>query len=96
MKFFKINRTSILAGVLVVLAVYAYFNFFGGKAGSAPTTTPSPVSQDLLLSLTTLSMIQLNPDIFTDPVFLSLSDFGVQIPPEVVGRRNPFAPVGRQ
>ena len=31
----------------------------------------------------------------TDPVFASLTDFGVTIPPQNAGRRNPFAPVGK-
>ncbi len=101
MSFFKKNKLTILIGVLLLLGVYAYFNLFGGDDEGVPVVTSSggeeaPVSQDLLISLTTLNIITLNEAIFQNEIFLSLSDFGVQIPEEVVGRRNPFAPVGSQ
>jgi hypothetical protein len=52
----------------------------------------SRISRDLIVTLSNLNTIRLDDSIFTDPVFLSLSDFGVQIPLQPVGRRNPFAP----
>lgn len=90
----------LLVGIMAILGVYAYFTIFKGDDAGAPVVTSSgtdsPVSQDLLLSLTTLNVIALDEAIFQNEIFLSLSDFGVQIPEEVVGRRNPFAPVGSQ
>lgn len=55
-------------------------------------TVESPVTQELLATLANLRKIELNKSIFTDPVFISLNDFGVVIPKEPLGRRNPFLP----
>lgn len=57
--------------------------------------TTSPVSQEILATLGNLRTIKLDNSIFSDPLFISLSDFGVNIPPAAAGRRNPFAPVGQ-
>ncbi len=61
---------------------------------STGDSSSSPASQKLLTSLTSLSTITLDSSIFTDPVFVSLTNFGVVIPPENVGRHNPFASFG--
>ena len=52
------------------------------------------VGQDLLAALALLRTIQLDTSIFSDPIFESLSDWGKTIPPQPIGRRNPFAPLG--
>lgn len=78
----------------MLLGALVYFMFFAGP-GEAPAlvqSTTNNVSRDLVVTLSNLSTIRLDDSIFTDPVFLSLSDFGVQIPLQNVGRRNPFAP----
>ncbi len=82
--------------LLVVLATGYYF-FFAGSGSTAeltPTSPTSPLSQEILVTLSQLHTIQLDPAIFEDAVFASLTDFGVTIPPQQAGRRNPFAPVG--
>lgn len=87
----------LVLGCLAALVVaYAYLTFFSNK-GTPPdlVTTDdqtSSVSQGLLVTLSNLHTIRLDATIFTNPVFLSLNDFGVTIPPENVGRPNPFAP----
>lgn len=100
-QFIKGNKILILGGICVIAAAFYYFNFLkGGEEApvvtSAADSANSPVTQDLLITLTSLKIIALDDKIFKDPVFISLSDFGVQIPPETVGRRNPFAPIGSQ
>lgn len=86
-----------IAGVVVVaLGYYGY-----SSDSSAPLLTnsgegTSPMSQEILTTLGQLHTIKLDPAVFTDPVFVSLTDFGVTIPPQQAGRRNPFAPVGQQ
>lgn len=90
------------------LAVGAFL-VLGGSAG-APAVSSSPatpylsvapgvqadviVGQDLLAALALLKTIQLDTSVFADPIFKSLSDWGKTIPPQPVGRRNPFAPLG--
>lgn len=91
-----INKNKTLLGGLLAASalVWVYFTFFsGGEAPLLSESQPSsPVSQELLVTLSNLRTIRLDETIFEDPVFISLSDFGVVIPPEAVGRRNPFAP----
>lgn len=97
MLHFITNNKMMVGGVLGAgLLVWAYFMFFGGGTGEllVASSSPSPVSQDLLVTLSNLRTIALDETIFSDPVFMSLSDFGVVIPPEAIGRRNPFAPLG--
>lgn len=95
MQFIKDNKKYILFIVLAALGYWAYTLYSGGSAPEELLSSgeESPISQDLLVTLSSLHTIRLDAGIFTDPVFVSLSDFGVQIPAEAVGRRNPFAPL---
>ena len=99
MQFINANRT-LIAGVFGAgLLVWGYFMFFAGDSSgpllsSSSGSTVSPVTQELLVTLSNLRTIRLDETIFTNSVFESLSDFGVVIPPEAIGRRNPFAPLG--
>lgn len=97
MEFLK-NNMVLLGGVFAVGGlVWIYFVFFSGGSSEellSQGEVASPVSQELLVTLSNLRTIKLDETVFEDPVFMSLSDFGVTIPPEPVGRRNPFAPVG--
>lgn len=85
------------AGVLVAVFAIFYYAFFAGGSAPAPavtsTSASTPVSQKLVVMLTSLNTIELNSAVFKDPVFQSLADFGVVIPQQQVGRRNPFAPL---
>ncbi len=93
-----IKKNMVLIGVLVVAAGLLYYFFT--SSGETPLLTSSddgtsPVSQEILVTLGNLRTIKLDNSIFSDPLFVSLSDFGVSIPPAAAGRRNPFAPVGQ-
>ncbi len=95
MDFLKQNKLAILVGVLLLAGLFVYMNFFTAPAQDALTTssTDTALSQDLLVTLQNLHTIKLDNGIFSDPAFQSLTDFGVTIPAEEVGRRNPFAPL---
>jgi hypothetical protein len=93
MQFFKNNKSSIGVIVIVGLLIYVYFSYFRSSTEQLISSTPtSDSTSKLLVALASLHTITLDNSIFTDPVFLSLSDFGIQIDPQNVGRRNPFAP----
>ena len=94
MDFLKQNKVAVLAGVIVILLGYVYFTYFASSTAPILTSSDQSVtlSQNLLVTLQNLHTIKLDSSIFSDPAFLSLSDFGVTIPTENVGRRNPFAP----
>jgi hypothetical protein len=95
MQFLKDNKLYIGLILLAVAGIWAYMNFFAGPASSATVTadTQSPLSQDVLATLSSLHTIKLDTTIFSDPLFTSLTDYGVAIPPQKAGRRNPFAPL---
>jgi hypothetical protein len=100
MDFIKKNMILVLGILGIILALVVYLNFFSGSASDAllasTADNTSPVSQDLLVTLSNLHTIRLDNSIFSDPLFQSLTSFGVELPPENVGRRNPFLPVGSQ
>ena len=93
-----LKNKQVVGGLIVVL-VLALGYYIWTSQSSTPLLTDSsaqvsPGSQEILQTLGQLHTIKLDPALFTDPVFVSLSDFGVTIPPQNAGRRNPFAPVG--
>ena|SRR3989344_5246073 len=95
-----ITQNKLLTGgvCMVVLALLYYFFFSGSSVPPLSTaeSADSPVTQSLLVTLSNLHTIKLDGSIFKDPAFVSLTDFGVVIPPQNVGRRNPFAPLSAQ
>ncbi len=94
--FIKQNKLLSGAAVLGLGVLLYYFVFAASSTDSLLTETDvtgaSPVTQELLVTLSNLRSIELNDAIFRDPIFMSLSDFGVVIPQEPIGRRNPFLP----
>jgi len=93
-----LKNKFVVGGVGAVLVLTLAYYLWTSAENSALLTTndgTSPLSQEILLTLGQLHTIRLDPAIFTDPVFASLTDFGVTIPPQNAGRRNPFAPVGK-
>ena len=83
-----------MALIVAGLGYYVYSSSDSGALLTSSGGETSPVSQEILNTLGQLRVIKLDPGLFTDPVFVSLADFGVTIPPQQAGRRNPFAPVG--
>ena len=93
-----LKNKFVIGGIgAVLLLTLVYYVWTSAENGALLTTNDgtSPLSQEILLTLGQLHTIRLDPAIFTDPVFASLTDFGVTIPPQNAGRRNPFAPVGK-
>lgn len=90
-----ILKNKILLGLLVATSVGALL-YWWSSTSSSPVLTQedsSPLSTDFLATLGNLTTIELNESIFTDETFRTLTDFGVTIPPQATGRRNPFAPI---
>lgn len=101
MQIFEHIDKRVAVGFGVVLLVIIGWLFY--RMGST-NTTEGPISEvrvspldatlgrELLAALATLKSTKLDTSIFDDPVFMSLTDFGVEISAQPVGRRNPFAP----
>lgn len=98
-EFFKQYKGTLVIALLIGAAFFAYQSFFvdtqtddfsvstGGVPGSV-------VGQEVVALLAELESITLDISIFSDPSFVSLYNFGQVVNPEVVGRSNPFAPIG--
>ena len=98
MDFLKQNKVTVVGVVALAACALIYFMYFSGDGSSATLSTTSEastVTQNLLVQLQNLNTIKLDQSIFNNPVFLSLTDYGVQIPAEPIGRDNPFAPIAK-
>ncbi len=103
MDFIKKNLKNILLFGGILAAFYAGYSYLSSSKAPVPTTAlvasgpGAPVGggtgADLLALLLDLRSLRLDGAVFSDPVFQSLKNFGVTIPPETVGRPNPFAPL---
>lgn len=88
-------------GFLVIFVLIVGFFFYWLSTTSVEDEGPlsvipiSPLDaslgRELLSALAKLESTKLDTTIFDDPVFASLTDFGVEIASQPVGRRNPFA-----
>lgn len=90
---------KILIAVIVLAVIFAAYRIFFAKEPEAPlsseTTTGLPVEDgDLLSLLLQLKSLKLSDELLADPTFVTLQDFTVNLAPEPVGRRNPFAAIG--
>jgi hypothetical protein len=94
MDFLKKNMIPIAAGVLLLVGIYVYMTYFSSPTSATLTASDASatLSQNLLVTLQNLHTIKLDNSIFSEPAFQSLTDFGVVIPAEAIGRRNPFLP----
>lgn len=100
---FKQNKILFLV-VGVVIAGFVWYGLSGtssSQSGDLLSTTgnsttggeTSAAERELLNTLLTLRTIRLEGQIFNDPAFRSLRDFGTEIVAEPIGRENPFAPL---
>lgn len=98
MKMPKFSKNTVLIIAILIVIVAGYFTFKSGKKEQAASTIiPSKpfVGQELVIELNRLKALQnLNTAIFSDPVFTSLRDYTQPVPPQPLGRANPFAPIG--
>ena len=94
MTFLKQNMLFVVLALVALVGGGYYFLFM--QPGAAPvltSDTSSPESEQILQELSRLQGIELNDAVFKDPVYLSLTDYGVILTKEPAGRRNPFSPI---
>jgi len=82
-------------GVVIVLALVAYWYFGSNSSAPVPILSDSTTnsSDSLLSTLNQLKSLSLNPAIFSNPSFESLESNTVTLPVVPSGRPNPFAPL---
>jgi hypothetical protein len=93
-----------IGSVLIIIAIGYYFYTAGGSQVTdsqslsfdvtAASSTSSMVGTDVLSLLKKIHQLKIDYKFFETPAEQSLFDFSQQIPPENVGRPNPFLPIG--
>ncbi|MDP3965269.1 MAG: hypothetical protein Q8Q13_00525 [bacterium] len=94
------KRVALVAGIFLIGLIGFFFYRVLGTPSAPPGVTEltdsafnATLGAELLAALARLNSTKLDTSIFDDPVFNSLEDFGVDIAPQPIGRRNPFAPL---
>jgi hypothetical protein len=98
------NKKTLWIGIIIVVVLAGGWYFFS-KGSSSPSTsqlvssTPSDVTgvvgANVLNILNNVSSIKIDASFFATPAYQSLVDYSITVPPQAVGRPNPFAPVGQ-
>ncbi len=93
------NKRLLGAALLFILAFWLY-NFFSSDSKISPVATglgsaSSEPDQSLVKIATELSRITFNQGLFATPGYRLFTDFSINVPPQPVGRPNPFDIIGR-
>jgi hypothetical protein len=96
-------KQILIAGAVIIVAFFGFKMFFSSDVATPDGTLAVDQSvrnelvegQKILALLNQLSNIKLDPGIFSDQTFNSLVSFEKPIGEQVVGRSNPFMPIGR-
>ena len=99
------NKTTLIIGAVIVLVAAGGWYFYSKGGSSASTSqliasTPgsesgtASVGAQVLGILNSVSSIDIDAQFFSTPAYQSLMDYSMTVPPQSVGRQNPFAPVG--
>ncbi|MDO8590033.1 MAG: hypothetical protein Q7R69_02070 [bacterium] len=88
-------------GILAIIAVFIAAMFLYNLFWKSDTTSEpaelsaSSIGDDLLKIYDELQAVTLDRAVFSSAGYLLLTDFGVTIPLQTVGRPNPFDIIGR-
>jgi hypothetical protein len=93
------KKTWIISAGIILAAILAYYAFFAGAPAVTDVGTLEAQSNGQVVGAQVLSLLnqiqslQIDKNFFQTPAYLSLQDHTVAIPPVIVGRPNPFAPL---
>jgi RsiW-degrading membrane proteinase PrsW (M82 family) len=100
------NKNTVIIGIILVVVLAGVWYFYS-KGNSAPSTSQlvsstsgtsaatAAVGDNVLTMLNNVSSIHIDSNFFSTPAYQSLVDYSIVVPPQAVGRQNPFAPVGQ-
>ena len=86
---------------LVIVAAFLIYTFFftGGEesdsllVANVQQTPAEIVGDEIISALNQIESLSLDRAIFDNPVYQSLKDRSQEIPPEPIGKANPFDPI---
>ena len=100
------STKSLIVGIIMVLgsAGYYFYSLNGVQVSPDSSLTATPfggtlggnasVGSDVLSLLSQIRGLNIDTSFFQNAMYTSLIDFSVVIPPENVGKLNPFIPLG--
>lgn len=88
----------VILAIIVFIAVIFYFYWTGNNTSENLTLQEISIANQetgvrVLNLLNEISSLNIDGNFFSSPVYQTLRDYSVQIPPLPVGRPNPFATV---
>jgi hypothetical protein len=93
----KQNKNMLMLLAVVIVIALLYFFVFKKEDPLVETSSSSQadiVGQDVINELTRLkTLVSMNTQLFSNPIFTSLKDTSVTVVPVSTGRKNPFLPV---
>ncbi len=96
------TKQTIIAVIVIAVAFFGFKMFFTSDipADQGLITQNAEDSylangEDILVLLGKLNNIQLDNSLFSNKIFLSLTSFERPLEEQVLGRPNPFLPIGR-
>ena len=99
MIFQKYKKWIIIAAVII--ASFILYTILSPKGGNdellnstVSKTSAEIVGVEIISALNQIESLKLDRSIFDNPVYQSLKDRSQEIPPEPVGKPNPFSPIG--
>ncbi len=95
-------KTIITIVIVIGLAFLGYWYYAAPKPASNELlvssggigTIDNSVGKKIITLLGQMQKITIDQSVFGAATFRSLLDFGVEIQPELMGRHDPFAPIG--
>lgn len=97
---FQKYKKWIIIGLVVIAAFVLYTVFFTGDKEDQLLTSTSRqtpeeiIGTEIIGALQQIESLELDRSIFDNPIYRSLKDRSQEIPPEPIGKSNPFDPIG--
>ena len=96
----KFSKILVIILALGAGAFGVYYFYFSNPDATIPLeglALPSdsePVGEDILILADKIRTINIDPAVFSSPLFANLKDFSAPVTAEAKSRPNPFAPIG--
>jgi len=91
------NKKTIILVIILLVLIFIGYKFFWNTDSAASDET-AVIDNEVVLKfvamLEEIKALKLDVSFFASPIFTSLKDYTVEISPQPVGRKNPFAPIG--
>lgn len=95
MSLIKKYKGIILALVIFLVAMFGYNIFNTNVEFAEEGLVAQSIGTDIIDLNARIERVNLDPSLFSSATFKSLIDYSAVIPPQPVGRANPFDQVGR-